>query len=261
MLPFDKGPADAFASHFAALPDHASIKTNFWFDWGPVFYRGRLNGTARIMCVASDPGPTERIACRSLVGNAGQRVQGFLNKVGLTKSYVCVNGFAYALFPGKLSQGMKLLSQPDLLAWRNQLFKMLKKPKLQAIVAFGDVAKKAVQLWDGKGKVPVFETFHPSYHNNGAEGEMKMLADWNRVVTALRTIVTPDDGAPVSLPLYGAKFKEEDYAAIPRIDLPFGVPDWFGDDKWFRKSGKMNSVSRPSPDDRHTLTWKAPKLN
>jgi uracil-DNA glycosylase len=258
MLQFDKGPTDAFAQHFASLPDHSSIKQNFWFDWGPVFYRGRLDGTARVICVASDPGPTERIGGRSLVGNAGQRVQGFLNKVGLTRSYVCVNGFAYALHPGKLSQGMKLLSQPDLLAWRNQLFKMLKKPKLEAIVAFGDVAKKAVQLWDGKGNIPVFETFHPSYHHGGAEGEKKMLTDWNRVVTALRAIVTPDEGAAINLPLYGAKFKEEDYAPVPRIDLPFGLPDWYGDDKWNRKGRKMNSVSR---EGNHTLIWKAPKPN
>lgn len=261
MLHFDKGPSDLFARHFAALPDHTAFKDNFWFGWGPVFYRGRLDGSAKVICVASDPGPTERIAGRSLIGNAGQRVQGFLNKVGLTQSYVCVNGFAYALFPGKLSQGIKLLSQPELLAWRNQLFKMLKKPKLQAIVAFGEVAKKAVQLWDGKGKVPVFETYHPSYHHDGANGEKKMLADWNRVVTELRAIVTPDPGADTNLPLYGTKFTEADYAAVPRMDLPFGVPDWFGDDKWFRKGRKMNSVSRPKPDDRHTLIWKAPKLN
>jgi uracil-DNA glycosylase len=261
MLLFDKGPSTAFAKHFAALPDYTPFKDNFWHSWGPVFYRGRLDGTARVICVASDPGPTERVAARSFVGNAGQRVQGFLNKIGLTQSYVCVNGFAYALFPGKLSKGMKLLSEPGLLTWRNQLFNMLKKPKLQAIIAFGDVAKKAVQLWDGKGNIPVFETFHPSYHHDGANGEKKMLTDWNRVVTGLRAIITPDAGAGTNLPLYGAKFKETDYAAVPRLDLPFGVPDWFGDDKWFRTKRKMNSVGRPSPDDRHTLIWKAPKLS
>jgi hypothetical protein len=109
MIQFDKGPDAAFAKHFAALPDHDDIKENFWYDWGPVFYRGRLDGSAKILCVASDPGPTERIAGRTLVGNAGQRVQGFLHKTGLTQSYVCLNGWAYALFPSHLDDGIKLL--------------------------------------------------------------------------------------------------------------------------------------------------------
>jgi uracil-DNA glycosylase len=261
MISFDKGPAAAFAKHFAALPDHTDIKENFWFDWGPVFYRGRLDGSAKIICVASDPGPTERIAGRTLVGNAGQRVQGFLRKIGLSHSYVCVNGFAYSLFPSHLSDGLKLIGRPDLTAWRNKLFGLLKTPKLQAIIAFGDVAQKAVQLWDAKGNTPVFETYHPSYHYGGAAGEKKMLTDWNRVVTGLRAVITPDAGTPNNEPLYGEQFTESDYAAIPMADLPFGVPAWFGNDAFFRKHNGMNSVSRPSPDDHHTLVWKAPKFN
>jgi len=88
MAEFDPGPPAAFAAHFANSPDYSPFKTRYWFDWGPVFYRGRLDGSARALCVASDPGPTERVACRNLVGDAGQRTQGFLAKIGLTRSYV-----------------------------------------------------------------------------------------------------------------------------------------------------------------------------
>jgi len=258
MKTFDSGPPATFLKHFNKLPDYSPIQENFWFDWGPVLYRGRLDGTAKIMCIASDPGPTERIGGRSLVGNAGQRVQGMLNKIGLTESYICVNGFAYALFPGKLSQGIKALERPEMLKWRNAFLNKLKKPPMQAVIAFGVVAQKAVELWTGKGDIPVFSTYHPSYHTDAEGAEKKMLDDWNRVVTELRGIVTPDKNAPVDLPLYGEKFSEQDYSPIPKYDLPFGLPDWFGDDAWFRAHNKMNSVRRPSPDDRHTLTWKAP---
>jgi uracil-DNA glycosylase len=261
MNTFDSGPPANFVNHFNALPDYTPIKDNFWFDWGTVFYRGRLDGSAKIICVASDPGPTERVACRTLVGDAGQRVQGFLNKLGLSKSYICVNGFAYALFPGKLSKGIIALSRPEQVAWRNKLFDMLKTPSVKAIIAFGAVAQKAVDLWPGKAGLTVENTFHPSYHTPAPGSEKKMLTDWNRVVNELRAVVTPDAGAPATLPaLYGDSFKESDYAPIPRIDLPFGVPDWFGDDSWFRAHRGANSVSRPSPDDRHTLKWKAPKI-
>jgi len=89
---FDRGPSNALARYLASFPGYeASERELFWYDWGPVFYRGRLTGSARLMGIASDPGPTERIACRTLVGNAGQRVQGFLSKLGLTRSYVLVN--------------------------------------------------------------------------------------------------------------------------------------------------------------------------
>ncbi len=77
MTEFDGGPPAALAQLFDRVPD-PPVKQDFWFDWGPIFYRGGLDGSARVLCVASDPGPTERIAGRSLVGNAGQRVQGLL---------------------------------------------------------------------------------------------------------------------------------------------------------------------------------------
>jgi uracil-DNA glycosylase len=34
-----------------------------------------LDRSAKVLCIASDPGPTERIVGRTLVGDAGQRVQ------------------------------------------------------------------------------------------------------------------------------------------------------------------------------------------
>src|SRR5436189_5842689 len=100
MSEFDRGPPAQLAQLFDGVPD-PPVKGDFWFDWGPVFYRGRLDGSAKVLCVASDPGPTERIAARSLVGNAGQRVQGLFSKLGLTRSYVCLNAWAYALHPTK----------------------------------------------------------------------------------------------------------------------------------------------------------------
>ena len=79
MPPFDSGPPSAWATLFDQAPlahyvDHPSGR--FRTQFGPVFYRGRLDGTARLLCIASDPGPTERVACRTLVGDAGQPRRG-----------------------------------------------------------------------------------------------------------------------------------------------------------------------------------------
>jgi hypothetical protein len=253
-IEFDKGPSQAIALLLNQHPDYSPVKDFFWFDWGPIFYRGRLDKTAKVLCVASDPGPTERVGGRALIGNAGQRLQGFLSKIGITNSYVCLNGFVYSLHPSNLSDGIKLLSDPAHVSWRNKVFNAVKGPGLQAIIAFGVVAQTAVDLWDSKGDVPVFKTYHPSYRGP----ETTLLTDWNRVISALRPIVTKDSDGDNTLPLYGDTILESDYAPIPRRDLPFGVPDFLGDDSLRRKNGGMDSVSRPSKDD-HTITWKAPQ--
>jgi hypothetical protein len=251
-IEFDRGPSARMASLLAKHPDYSFVKEFFWYDWGPVFYRGRLDKTAKVLCVASDPGPTERVGGRALIGNAGQRLQGFLSKIGITRSYVCLNGFVYSLHPSHLGDGIKLLSDPAHLSWRNKVFDAVTGPGLQAIIGFGIVAQTAVDLWDGKPDVPVLRTFHPSYRQD----ETKLVTDWNRVINELRQIVTKDNDGDNTVSLYGNAFVEADYAPVPRRDLPFGVPDFLGNDAWKRAGGGMDSVSRPADDD-HTITWKA----
>jgi uracil-DNA glycosylase len=205
--------------------------------------------------VASDPGPTERITGRTLVGNAGQRVQGFLAKLGLTRSYLCLNAWAYALHPTRASAELAQLGDPSQLEWRNRLFDAAVGPKLEAIVAFGEMAQGAVAKWMMRPPLPLIEVPHPSSRDTTA-----LLNAWRAAVTELRGVVTPDpDGHNVG-PNYGSSFTEADYAAIPRGDLPFGAPDFLGDDSWVRTGpgGAQNSVERPSPDDGHTLIWHAP---
>jgi uracil-DNA glycosylase len=258
MTEFDEGPPPAFATHLSNHPDYSPHRDLFWFDWGPIFYRGRLDGSARVLCVASDPGATERIAMRILEGDAGQRVQGFLAKIGVTRSYICFNAFVYALHPGQASQAKPILSEPGQIAWRNTLFDMVKTPDLQAVVAFGVNAQKAVQLWPGKASLPVFNIPHPTSHVAST-----IVAKWSAAVPALRATVTPDvDGDP-TLPNYsGGDLVEDDYRRVPLFDLPFGVPEWLGDDSWVRTGANAGrtSVTRPHSDPLHSLLWRAPEM-
>ncbi len=255
MQDYDPGPPPAFEAHFAALPDLGTMRRHFWFDWGPVFYRGRLDGSARILCIASDPGPTERLAGRTLVGDAGQRVQGFLEKLGLTQSYLCVNAFPYALFPSHGAQTGEVLDDPDQKAWRNGLYDLAKTPNLVAVVAFGAQAQDAVDRWPGRAGLHREDLPHPSSRSASA-----LLNAWRAAVPRLRAIVPPDPDGDPTLPNYGTSFREADYAAIPRRDLPFGLPAFVGDDAWGRRAHPRhnNGVSRPVPDDKHTLIWQAP---
>ncbi len=255
MPAYDPGPPPAIAAHLDALPSYATHRELFWYDWGPVFYRGRLDRTARLLCVASDPGPTERIACRTLVGDAGQRVQGFLAKLGLTRSYLLVNAFAYALRPSRAAEATPLLAEPVYRDWLGGLLDAATGPDLQAVVAFGVQARRAVALWSGRPPVPLHEIPHPS-----SRDPQQLAAAWAGAVTALRDVVIPDpDGDPTG-PNYGTELAEADYTRIPAHDLPFGLPAWFGDDAWGRADQPRhnNSVSRPDDDPLHTLVWRAP---
>jgi hypothetical protein len=252
---FDRGPGPELAEVFAAVPAPADPSA-FWFDWGPVFYRGRLDGSARLLCIGSDPGPTERIANRALVGDAGQRVQGFLTKLGLTRSYVCLNAFPYAFRPSRNAHAPTLVAEPDLVKWRNELFDAVVSAHLQAVVAFGANAKAALGLWSGKPAVATKEVPHPSSHDAAA-----LLDAWRQAISELRPVVTADPDGDQTGPNYGSSFGEADYAPIPRGDLPFGVPPFLGDDRAGRAAHppQLSSVTRPSPDDLHTLVWKAPR--
>lgn len=254
MAEFDRGPSAKLAAHFDKVPD-PPVTGDFWFDWGPVFYRGRLDGSARLLCIASDPGPTERIAGRTLVGNAGQRVQGLLAKLGLTRSYVCVNAWPYALHPARARAAKEGLADSRQREWRNAFYDLAAGRQLEAIIAFGDMAQAAVDQWDTRPDIPLRRVPHPS-----SRDAKRLLDEWRAAVEDLRGRVTPDPDADNSGPNYGTTFAESDYAAIPRRDLPFGAPAFLGDDTWVRArpGGAQNSVERPAPDDGHTLIWHAP---
>lgn len=252
-MEFDPGPPPAYAERFERLPDLSPIRASLWFDWGPVFYRGRLDGTARVLCIASDPGATERIAGRTLVGDAGQRVQGFLRKLGLSRSYLCLNAFPYALFPSHASRAASLLSLPAFRTWRNELYDAAAEP-VDAVITFGAVARAAVAQWPGAAAHHVVDVPHPSSRDQAV-----LVARWRAAVTDLRRRVRPDPGTTRAAN-YASSVRPRDYAPIPAADLPFGLPAWFGDDAWARSRTPpvRATVRRPSPDDRHTLIWIAP---
>ena len=124
------------------------------------------------------------------------------------------------------------------------------------VVAFGGQARRAVGLWDSKPDVPVCRGAAPveprpqrARRTPGGPRSSSCAGSSHPTPTATR----PD-------PTTAAEFSEADYAPIPPRDLPFGVPDWLGDDNWGRTARPKhnNSVERPGDDLLHTLIWQAP---
>jgi uracil-DNA glycosylase len=241
---FDPGPPPDWEAFFAAAPMATFLGRAdlFRLEFGPVYFRGRLDGTARIIVVGQDPASDEILAHRIFVGLSGQRVQGFLRKLGLTRSYVMLNTFLFSI-QGQFEGDVRGLSQQGpILTYRNQyLDRLLAANPVQAVVAVGGAARDAVDRWPGSHGLIVEPITHPASPNQAST-----LQRWNQALSALRGIVEPDeDGAPDPAP-YGTAWTASDHEPIPRTDLPFGVPGWHGDG------------DRSQRDGANKIVWMAP---
>jgi uracil-DNA glycosylase len=244
-IEFDPGPPLPWQHFLRQAPldyyrEHAARR--FRLDFGPVYYRGRLDGTARVLVVGQDPSTNEILAQRVFVGKSGQRVQGFLRKLGLTRSYAMLNVFLYSVFGQFDTRLRRIALEPPILDFRNAfLDRLTRENPIQAIVAVGNGARVVLNHWPGATNLPIVEITHPA-----APDEAALLASWNRALTRLRTLLQPDPGAEPDPQPYGNTFPPEDEAPMPRQDLPFGLPDWHG------------TGSRSTRDGNKTIIWTAP---
>lgn len=97
--PFDAGYGnEPFATLVRNYPEADIYPSDqFSVEWGPIFYRGRLDGSARVLALGQDPAQHETVIRRILVGEAGRRIQGFLAKLGITRHYAMVSTFLYSV--------------------------------------------------------------------------------------------------------------------------------------------------------------------
>jgi uracil-DNA glycosylase len=236
MTDFDPGPvSEPFATLVREAPGpEVYPPQDFRVEWGPLFHRGRLDGTARILIVGQDPGQHESIARRILVGEAGQRVQGFLAKLGIEREYVMVNAFLYSVY-GQ-SGGEKHADDPAIEAYRARWFgALLGGSPIAAVISFGHLGREAFERWrDGPGAghagIPFEALTHPTQPEAVAkqgpgkreEAMRKLLEQWNGALQRLAPILGADQPS-----LYGEDLLPEDRSPIPDFDLPAGSPPWF----------------------------------
>ena len=144
---FDAGYRRPYSTLVAAAPgEEVYPPDSFRTEWGPIFHRGRLDGSARVLVIGQDPATHETICRRILVGEAGQRAQGLLAKLGMTRSYVLINAFLYSVFGQR--GGTRHIDDPGITAYRNRwLDTIARRNDLQAVVTFGRFADRAYETW------------------------------------------------------------------------------------------------------------------
>jgi uracil-DNA glycosylase len=271
---FDAGYRRPYASLVHDYPgEEVYPPDSFRTEWGPIFHRGRLDGSARVLVIGQDPATQETICRRILVGEAGQRMQGLLAKLGITRSYVLVNAFLYSVY-GQ-GGGNRHIDDEGISAYRNRWLDTLAgNNALQAILTLGHLADRAYEAWKSTPAgaacgAAYANVIHPTYPESAsrsgsitkAEAMQRLCDSWNAAVTLLQPVVSPDEDLP-SVP-YGATIAKEDLAPIPAEDLPAGLPAWMRSlDAWTSRTGadaqlKRATISVVVP--RAARTWPQPR--
>ncbi|REK91865.1 uracil-DNA glycosylase [Streptomyces inhibens] len=264
MHTFDPGYGnDPYAG---LVRDHPGPETyppeHFRVEWGPIFHRGRLDGTARVLVIGQDPAAHEAITRRILVGTAGRRFQGFLAKLGIDTSYVMINTYLYSVY-GQHS-GNAHATDPDIAGYRHDwLDALIADNPIEAVIALGSLADTAFHTWratpTGAAYTGAYQhILHPTYPDSAASSGTdpakalaKLLTNWNAALQALHPTVTPETPRP--LVPYGTTLTPDDLGTVPEADLPPGLPAWMrSDEPWASRQG-----STPA-DKRATITVQVP---
>jgi uracil-DNA glycosylase len=235
----------------------------FRVEWGPIFHRGRLDGTARLLVIGQDPATEEDITRRILVGTAGQRTQGLLTRLGITRSYVMINTFVYSV--ASQTGGSSHQHTAGIVDYRQRwLDTLTDHNSFDAVITLGTLAADAYTAWTTATSQPVpphhAALTHPTYPESASASRQitlaaateRLLANWNAALPGLGAALThPDE--PATLTPYGTAFRATDYTPIPEADLPPGLPEWMrSPEPWSKRTGPNAS------DKRATLTVTVP---
>lgn len=251
--PFCPGYPAPYDALVAAVPDTAYPPDAFRVEWGPIFHRGRLDGTATLLVLGQDPAVAEAVTRRILVGVAGQRTQGLLARLGLTRSYVMVNTFAFSVY-GQAA-GTKHVNDAAIAAYRNNwLSAIVAGNHITAVVTLGTLATRAYGQWQAGTGFAAHHAgiLHPTYPESAsaagqislAEATARLLANWNAALPGLLAAVPHPDQPPTGTP-YGSTFTPADLPPIPPDDLPPGTPAWMRTSRdWATRDGADADTKR-----------------
>ena len=264
--PFDPGyVAEPFLTLCTDYPEaNVYPPEQFRIEWGPIFHRGRLDGSARVLVIGQDPAQHETVVRRILVGEAGRRVQGLLAKLGITRSYVFINTYLYSVYG---SVRAKTRKAPALIDYRNRwLHALLVGRQVEAVLSLGKAADEAWQRWKATPaaqsvNVAYAAMTHPTQPESSSKGDKtklvaatkKLLQNWNVALQALSPSLHHVD-VSTPLVLYGENWGDGDRVAIPESDFPAGLPAWMHEqDGWAKRVG-ANDLAK-----RRTITITVPK--
>jgi uracil-DNA glycosylase len=250
----DPGPTagSGWAALFAEAPNYRGLgqavlgREAFRWHHGPMFFRGRLDGSARVVLVGQEGAQDESLSHRSFTGGTGARMQHLLRHLGLDRSYLFLNSFVYPIF-GQYTERLRPLAQdPDspIVTHRHRILdKAVLDGDTRLVVAVGNAAKESVATWihahggsadpdhlEGAalgslpGRLRVVGVVHPGSATGGSTSAIK--ADFQRACDRVKGWLAADPGwlpADPGVPRNLDAAYQYKSAAIPYRDFPFGT--------------------------------------
>jgi uracil-DNA glycosylase len=250
----DPGPttASGWASLFAETPNYRGLgrtvvgREAFRWHHGPMFFRGRLDGSAKVVVVGQEGAQDESLSHRSFTGGTGARMQHLLRHLGLDRSYLFLNSFVYPIF-GQYTDELRPLAQDPRSPITRHRTRILDKAivdgDVRLVIAVGAAAKESIATWvnthggtaDSErlenaalgalpNRVRLVGVVHPGAATGGSTSAIR--ADFQRVCNLVKGWINADPawlpadpGMPRNL---DAAFQYRS-AAIPYRDFPFGT--------------------------------------
>jgi uracil-DNA glycosylase len=250
----DPGPTagSGWAALFAEAPNYRGLgqavlgREAFRWHHGPMFFRGRLDGSARVVLVGQEGAQDESLSHRSFTGGTGARMQHLLRHLGLDRSYLFLNSFVYPIF-GQYTERLRPLAQdPDspIVTHRHRILdKAVLDGDTRLVVAVGNAAKESVATWihahggsadpdhlEGAalgslpGRLRVVGVVHPGSATDGSTSAIK--ADFQRACDRVKGWLAADPGwlpADPGVPRNLETAYQYKSAPIPYRDFPFGT--------------------------------------
>jgi uracil-DNA glycosylase len=269
---FCPGYPEPYAALVDAAPDATVYPADgFRVEWGPIFHRGRLDGSAQVLVLGQDPAVLETVARRILVGTAGQRTQGLLAKLGITQTYTMVNTYLYSVWGQSAAD--QHIDDVAIADYRQRwLTTLVAHNEIRAVLTLGSLAAKAFTAWRATADGSSFAghhaaLIHPTYPESAAatgqitraEATKRLLTNWNEAIPGITAAVPHPDLPPTGVP-YGDAFTPADLAPIPAADLPAGLRWWLGGaGAWGGRSGgdadtKRATITITIPDESRPWT-------
>lgn len=170
---YDAGPpaGSRWAELFAQVPNYRQIgirvlggrafsDEKFRWEFGPMFYRGRLTPkSVKVFVVGQEGAQDESLSNRAFTGSTGTKMQNFLRALGIDRSYLFLNTFTYTIhgqyteMDGTVTPQIRWLAQSPqspVVKHRHSMFDyMLEQNQgtVQLVIGVGVAGRDSVVTW------------------------------------------------------------------------------------------------------------------
>jgi len=242
---YDRGPGSSMARLMGG-----GIAGFEWPDWdalgadahpsfgaGPI-YRGRPRD-ATVIVLADQQSHDDLFTFRALTGEAGQRLQGVLDAIGVAESYLIVRVLPIDTLDASASVRNVIVDNASVRRVYAEIIRRAATAtaRRKVLIAMGPMARRLAPHANPTG-LPVVEL--EAWNQPGA------AANWRAAIDTLETMQFGKDLANPTFAWDGTR------SQIPRRDLPYGTLRWEGSSG--DRVRKPRRGSSPSPDYFKILT-------